>query len=77
VEVPTLEGRVALTIRPGAKAGQKLRVSGKGLARPGGGAGDLYCVLSIVVPADPGAREKALYEELGKVSGFNPREHLK
>lgn len=76
VEVPTLEGRVALNIRPGAKAGQKLRVTGKGLARPGGSAGDLYCVLTIVVPAHPGEKEKALYEELGKISGFNPREHL-
>jgi len=77
VEVPTLEGRVALNIKPGARTGQKLRVSGKGLARPGSGAGDLYCVLSIVVPANPGEREKALYQELGKVSGFNPREHFK
>jgi curved DNA-binding protein len=77
IEVPTLEGRVALSIRPGSKAGQKLRVSGKGLARPGGGAGDLYCVLSIVVPANPGEKEKELYRELGKISGFNPREHFK
>lgn len=77
VEVPTLEGRVALSIRPGSRAGQKLRVSGKGLARPAGSAGDLYCVLSIVVPANPGDKERALYEELGKISGFNPREHFK
>ena len=76
VEVPTLEGRVALNIRPGAKAGQKLRVTGRGLARPGGSAGDLYCVLTIVVPAHPGEQEKALYEQLGQISGFNPREHL-
>lgn len=76
VEVPTLDGRVALSIRPGARAGQKLRVTGKGLARPGGSAGDLYCVLTIAVPTHPGEKEKALYEELGKISGFNPREHL-
>lgn len=76
VEVPTLDGRVALTIRPGSRTGQKLRVAGKGLAKPGGGAGDLYCVLTIVVPADVGEKEKDLYSELGKVSGFRPREHL-
>lgn len=76
IEVPTLEGRVALNIRPGSKAGQKLRVTGKGLAKPGGGAGDLYCVLTIVVPADANDKEKALYEELSKVSGFKPREHF-
>ena len=76
VEVPTLEGKVALSIQPGAKSGQKLRVSGKGLARPGGSTGDLYCVLSIVVPSAPGDKEKSLYEELAKVSGFNPRRHF-
>jgi curved DNA-binding protein len=76
VEVPTMEGRVALNIRPGSKAGQKLRITGKGLARPHGHAGDLYCVLNIVLPAAPGDREKALYKELAEASSFNPREHL-
>lgn len=76
VEVPTLEGRLALTIRPGARAGQKLRLAGKGLAKPGGSAGDLYCVLNIAVPAQTGEREKALYEELKQASNFNPREQL-
>lgn len=76
VEAPTMEGRVALNIRPGAKAGQKLRITGKGLARPHGHAGDLYCVLTIVTPATPGDREKTLYKELAEASSFNPREHL-
>ncbi len=78
VEVPTMEGRVAVTIPAGSKAGQKLRITGKGMPRPGnaGGAGDLYCVLTIAVPANPGEREKALYKELAEASQFNPREHL-
>lgn len=76
VEVPTLEGRVALNIKPGVRTGQKLRVTGKGLPKPGGGAGDLYCVLTIAVPPRPGDKEKVLYEELAKASAFNPREHL-
>jgi curved DNA-binding protein len=79
VEVPTLDGRVALTIRPGSKAGQKLRVTGKGLPRPGSSDkkhGDLYCVLSIVTPTVVGDKEKALYKELAEVSGFDPRGHF-
>lgn len=76
VQVPTLDGRVALTIKAGAKSGQKLRIGGKGMPRPGGAAGDLYCVLTIVTPATPDEKELALYKELAAVSSFNPRSHL-
>jgi curved DNA-binding protein len=73
VEVPTLEGRVTMKVPPGSKAGQKLRLAGKGLPRPGGGAGDLYAVLSIAVPATLTDSERKLYEELRKTSRFDPR----
>ncbi len=73
VDIPTLEGRVTLKIPPGSRAGQKLRLAGKGLPRPRGGAGDLYAVLEIAVPADLTEREKQLFEELRKASRFDPR----
>jgi curved DNA-binding protein len=73
VEVPTLEGRVTMKVPAGSRAGQKLRLGGKGLPKPGGGAGDLYAVLTIAVPATLTDREKALYEELRETSRFNPR----
>jgi curved DNA-binding protein len=41
VEIPTMTGRVSMKVPPGSKAGQKLRLAGKGLPQPGGGAGDL------------------------------------
>jgi curved DNA-binding protein len=77
VEVPTLEGRVKMKVPAGSKAGQKLRLAGKGLPKPGGGAGDLYAVLSIAVPGTLTEREKKLYEELREASRFNPRLHLR
>jgi curved DNA-binding protein len=73
VEIPTMEGPVKMTVPPGSKAGQKLRLAGKGLPRPGGGAGDLYAVLSIAVPGTLTEREKQLFEELRQSSRFNPR----
>jgi curved DNA-binding protein len=73
VEVPTLEGRLEVKVPGGSKSGQKLRLAGKGLPKPGGGAGDLYAVLNIVVPATLTEREKQLYEELRAASRFNPR----
>jgi curved DNA-binding protein len=57
----------------GSKAGQKLRLAGRGLPKPGGGAGDLYAVLTIAVPATLTEREKELYEALRGASQFNPR----
>src|SRR5918999_4743579 len=76
VEIPTMTGRVTMKVPPGSKAGQKLRLAGKGLPKPGGGAGDLYAVLGITVPGTLTEREKTLYEELRSASRFNPRLHL-
>jgi curved DNA-binding protein len=76
IEVPTLDGRVKVSVRPGSRAGQKLRLTGKGLPKPKGGQGDLYCVLQIAMPTVVSDREKQLYEELGRLATFNPRGHL-
>jgi curved DNA-binding protein len=75
VQVPTLAGAVNLKVRPGTSSGQKLRLAGRGLPMPRGGSGDLYAVTQVVVP-EPGERERGLYEELSKASGFNPRKHF-
>ncbi len=77
VEVPTLEGRVAVKVPAGSKGGQKLRLAGKGLPKPGGGAGDLYATLNIVVPGTLTEREKKLYEDLREASRFDPRSRFK
>ena len=77
VEVPTLEGRVTMKVPPGCKGGQKLRLSGKGLPRPGGGAGDLYAVLNIAVPGTLSERERRLFEELREASRFDPRSRFR
>jgi curved DNA-binding protein len=73
IEVPTLEGKVRMKIWPGAKAGQKLRLANKGLPKPGGGAGDLFAIVQIVTPSSLSTRERELFEELSKVSRFDPR----
>ena len=77
IEVPTLEGAVRMKVPAGAKGGQKLRLAGKGLPRPGGGAGDLYAMLNVVAPAAVSEREKKLYEELRAASKFDPRRRFK
>jgi curved DNA-binding protein len=77
VEIPTLEGHVAMKVPAGSQSGQKLRLAGKGLPKPGGGAGDLYAQLTIVVQTTLSDREKKLYEELREASRFDPRARFK
>ncbi|MGE5646586.1 MAG: DnaJ C-terminal domain-containing protein [Acidobacteriota bacterium] len=74
VSVPTLDGTVEMTIRPGTQGGQRLRLRGQGLNRRGGGRGDQYVRLKIVIPPKLTARERELFGELARVSRFNPRE---
>jgi len=75
IQVPLLEGQASLKLAPGAQSGQRLRLRGKGLARRGGGQGDLYAVIRIVVSASLSERERELYEELARVSTFRPRDY--
>src|SRR3984957_7111916 len=76
VNVPTIDGAVEMDIRPGTQAGQRLRLRGQGLARRGGGRGDQYVKLKIVVPPEPTNKEKDLFRRLATESRFNPRELL-
>lgn len=75
INVPTLYGKVLLKVPAGAKSGQKMRLTGKGMPCRDG-LGDLYVVLTIAVPPRPSEREKALYAELATLSAFNPRLHF-
>ena len=75
-EVPTPAGRVTLKVPPGTRAGQTLRLSGRGLSRPDGSSGHLYAIVQIVVPTVVDERQRALFAELGEASTFNPRAHM-
>jgi curved DNA-binding protein len=76
IELPSLEGPLTVTIPPGARSGQKLRLAGKGLPRRTEGAGDLYGVLQIVTPTVLSEKEKELFRDLAAISTFDPRAHL-
>ncbi|MDM7953479.1 MAG: DnaJ C-terminal domain-containing protein [Cyanobium sp. CZS 25K] len=76
IEVPSLDGPVKVSLKPGMRNGQKLRLAGKGLPHRREGAGDLYGVIQIVLPERIGEREQELYRDLAAASSFNPRHHL-
>jgi curved DNA-binding protein len=51
VELPTFDGKVRLVVPPGTPSGARLRLRGRGLPDPRGGArGDLYVVVKLVLP---------------------------
>jgi curved DNA-binding protein len=51
VAVPTLKGRVVLTVPPGTQAGRTIRLSGQGMPRfKAPGSGDLYVRIKVVLP---------------------------
>jgi curved DNA-binding protein len=77
VEVPTLGGSVMLRVPPNTRAGQQLRLSRRGLPRPGGEPGSLYAIVQIAVPGNASERERELYRQLAGASGFDPRAHFK
>jgi DnaJ-class molecular chaperone len=77
VEVPTLDGRVTLTIPPGTDSGARLRLRGKGVPQPSGGPpGDLYVVVQIRVPRDLPPDAAAKLRELAPFDPPDPRKEL-
>jgi DnaJ-class molecular chaperone len=54
VRVPTVDGPVMMTIKPGTDGGTVLRLKGKGFSRKAGGRGDQLVTLEIQLPEDLG-----------------------
>jgi curved DNA-binding protein len=73
ISVPTLGGPVEMKLPIGARAGQRLRLRGRGL--PGSPPGDQYVTLKIVLPPDnPKARE--FFSRMKEELPFDPRAEL-
>jgi curved DNA-binding protein len=76
VKLPTPAGAVTLKVPPGTRAGQRLRLKGRGMARRDGEAGHLYAIVRIEVPTIVDDEQRALYQKLSEIANFNPRAHL-
>ena len=73
IRVPTLDGEATVKIPPGFQSNQRVRLRDKGLMQEGGRRGYLYAVIDVVVPKTLSSEERRLFEELARVSPFNPR----
>jgi len=74
VTVPTLGGPVQMRIPEKSRAGQKLRLRGRGL--PGDPPGDEYLQLSIALPPADSPKARAFYEQMSRELPFDPRAHF-
>lgn len=73
VFVPTLSGKVALTLPPNSSTGKTLRLKGKGVARRSGGNGDQYITVKVVLP-DASDPDLAAFAETWRAGeAHNPR----
>ena len=74
LNVPTLGGKVEMSIPPGTSSGRRLRLKGRGL--PGKTPGDQFVTIRVEVPPAESGRAKELYEALKKEQAFDPRAGL-
>lgn len=77
IEVPTLDGRATVTVPAGTDSGTRLRLRGKGIPDPkGGAAGDQYVVVQIRVPKNLDESALASVDELSRFDPVKLREGL-
>ena len=74
VTTPTPAGPVQLTIPPNSAAGRQLRMKGRGI--PGTPPGDLYALLTIVLPPADSEGARETYRAMALAFDFNPRTQM-
>ncbi|WP_411034850.1 DnaJ C-terminal domain-containing protein [Shinella sp. BYT-45] len=74
IRVPTATGAVTMVVPKGANTGTTLRLKGKGAPRRGGGFGDQFVKLKVVLPGAPDPELEAFVSGWDKGKAFNPRE---
>jgi curved DNA-binding protein len=77
VTVPTLKGRVSLRIPAETQNGRVIRLAGQGMPRPGGGQGDMFVSVKVVLPQKLSDEEREAVRTIAsKRSTEDVRSHL-
>lgn len=75
IDVPTLEGRVTITIPPGTSGGAKLRLKGRGIKR-GDERGDEFVIIRVVVPKNLDEEGRRMVDRLAAHAPLDARRDL-
>ena len=73
VDIDTPGGSATVNVPAGTSSHRRLRLKGRGLPNKRGKPGDLYAEAQIKVPTSASVEERELFEQLAKVSTFDPR----
>ena len=73
VRVPTADGEVNLKVPEGTQSGQVVRLRGKGVARKGRTAGDLYVHFLIQIPTERNEEVDKMMDRLAELQPDDPR----
>ncbi len=73
VNIKSIDEETKVYIPQGIQSGEKIRIPGKGYKDGKGSRGDLIAEVKIMVPKKLTDEEKKIFEELNKVSTFDPR----
>jgi len=76
LDVPTPSGPVRMSVPKGSNTGTRLRLKGKGAPLPGGGHGDEYVTLKVVLPEGHDEALEAFVRGWQAGQDQNPREHM-
>jgi DnaJ-class molecular chaperone len=76
IRVPTPTGDVTMAVPKGSNTGTTMRLRGKGAPRRGGGHGDQFVKLKVVLPKPPDSELEAFVSNWEKGKAFNPREDI-
>jgi molecular chaperone DnaJ len=68
IEVPTLDGKISHTLKPGIQSGEVVRINGKGMpSLRGGRKGDLHVQVLVETPRNLTKRQEELFRELAEI----------
>lgn len=72
-QVSSIDEPTQVYIPEGIQTGEIIRIPGKGYKDGKGGRGDLVAEIKVMVPKKLSPEERKLFEDLNKLSSFNPR----
>lgn len=76
IDVPTLSGKVSMSIPKGASSGQRLRLKGRGIKPASGAAGDQFVRLKITLPTQVDSEMQQIAERWRAHVHHDPRAKL-
>ena len=74
-QVSSIDDLTQVYIPEGIQTGEVIRIPGKGYKDGKGGRGDLVAEIKVMVPKKLSLEERNLFENLNKISTFNPRNY--